>query len=212
MPRRYASYSAGVSNSELFSTAAQPSGRWVSIAGALLGLVLKYGYCGATNPWQATGRLEWQNASPPRTENFGRMPVMDHEAYDYEWLEKQQKEKGVGQCLDSSTNTAPSAHEEAPVLSAPSLQLRRAAGRRRGICHVAFPAGPEVMSSAGCSPLTWSTATGIIRAFVAGSHQLNVVWGTTNTAVLSSPASPWPWACGCAQTRRRRGLVLSFCR
>ena len=37
------------------------------------------------NPWQATG-LESQIQSPPLTENFTEVPVMDHEAYDYEWL------------------------------------------------------------------------------------------------------------------------------
>jgi cytochrome c oxidase subunit 1 len=51
---------------------------------------LKYGAIAGDNPWQATG-LEWQTQSPPLTENFVEMPVMDHEAYDYEWLEKQQQ-------------------------------------------------------------------------------------------------------------------------
>ena len=36
--------------------------------------------------WQATG-LEWQIQSPPLTENFVDIPIMDHEAYDYDWLE-----------------------------------------------------------------------------------------------------------------------------
>ena len=49
---------------------------------------LKYGEIAGNNPWQATG-LEWQTQSPPITENFVVMPVMDHEAYDYEWLESQ---------------------------------------------------------------------------------------------------------------------------
>ena len=38
-----------------------------------------------SNPWQATG-LEWQIQSPPLTENFIETPIVDHEAYDYEWL------------------------------------------------------------------------------------------------------------------------------
>lgn len=37
------------------------------------------------NSRQAIG-LEWQIPSPPLTENFIRTPVVDHEAYDYEWL------------------------------------------------------------------------------------------------------------------------------
>ncbi len=54
---------------------------------------LKYGQIAGNNPWQATG-LEWQIQSPPLTENFAEIPIMDHEAYDYEWLERQ-KEKEV---------------------------------------------------------------------------------------------------------------------
>jgi cytochrome c oxidase subunit 1 len=46
---------------------------------------LKYGAIAGANPWQATG-LEWQIASPPPTENFLETPIVDHEAYDYEWL------------------------------------------------------------------------------------------------------------------------------
>jgi cytochrome c oxidase subunit 1 len=46
---------------------------------------LKYGAIAGSNPWQATG-LEWQTQSPPLTENFIEIPIMDHEAYDYDWL------------------------------------------------------------------------------------------------------------------------------
>src|SRR5882672_3003070 len=46
---------------------------------------LKYGEIAGNNPWQATG-LEWQIQSPPLTENFIEVPIVDHEAYDYEWL------------------------------------------------------------------------------------------------------------------------------
>ena len=46
---------------------------------------LKYGKIAGSNPWQATG-LEWQIQSPPLTENFVDIPIMDHEAYDYDWL------------------------------------------------------------------------------------------------------------------------------
>jgi cytochrome c oxidase subunit 1 len=48
---------------------------------------LKYGEISGANPWQATG-LEWQVQSPPLTENFVATPRMDHEAYDYAWLER----------------------------------------------------------------------------------------------------------------------------
>ena len=46
------------------------------------------------------------------------------------------------------------------------------------------------------------------RAFVAGSHQLNVVWGTTNTVVLILSSFTMAMGVWCAETRRRRGLVL----
>jgi cytochrome c oxidase subunit 3 len=47
-------------------------------------------------------------------------------------------------------------------------------------------------------------------AFVAGSHQLNVIWGTTNTVVLILSSFTMAMGVWCAETRRRRGLVLSL--
>jgi cytochrome c oxidase subunit 3 len=47
-------------------------------------------------------------------------------------------------------------------------------------------------------------------AFVAGSHQLNVAWGTTNTVVLIFSSFTMAMGVWCAETRRRRGLVLSL--
>jgi cytochrome c oxidase subunit 3 len=47
-------------------------------------------------------------------------------------------------------------------------------------------------------------------AFVAGSHQLNVVWGTLNTLVLIFSSFTMAMGVWCAETRRRRGLVLSL--
>ena len=45
-------------------------------------------------------------------------------------------------------------------------------------------------------------------AFVSGSHQLNVIWGTTNTFVLILSSFTMAMGVWCAETRRRRGLVL----
>ena len=45
-------------------------------------------------------------------------------------------------------------------------------------------------------------------AFVTGSHQLNVVWGATNTVVLIFSSFTMAMGVWCAQTRRRSGLVL----
>jgi cytochrome c oxidase subunit 3 len=46
------------------------------------------------------------------------------------------------------------------------------------------------------------------RAFVAGSHQLSVVWGTTNTAVLILSSFTMAMAVWCSKTGRRRELTL----
>ena len=88
MPRRYASYPADFQVLNVFSTA----GASILGIGYLLPMLylpwsLVYGKIAGDNPWQATG-LEWQIQSPPLTENFVEIPIMDHEAYDYEWLAK----------------------------------------------------------------------------------------------------------------------------
>ena len=44
---------------------------------------LKYGEIAGANPWGATG-LEWTAQSPPLTENFAEVPIVNYEAYDYE--------------------------------------------------------------------------------------------------------------------------------
>ncbi len=94
MPRRYAAYPPEFQILNVFSTA----GATILGVGYLLPVLylawsLKYGEIAGANPWQATG-LEWQIQSPPLTENFKVIPVVDHDAYDYEWLERQ-KEKEV---------------------------------------------------------------------------------------------------------------------
>ena len=86
MPRRYAAYPADFQVLNVFSTA----GASILGIGYLLPMLylpwsLMYGKIAGDNPWQATG-LEWQIQSPPLTENFIETPVMDHEAYDYDWL------------------------------------------------------------------------------------------------------------------------------
>jgi cytochrome c oxidase subunit 1 len=87
MPRRYHSYPPEFQVLNVLSTA----GATVLGVGYMLPILylawsLKYGAIAGNNPWQATG-LEWQIQSPPLTENFTEIPIMDHEAYDYEWLE-----------------------------------------------------------------------------------------------------------------------------
>ena len=45
-------------------------------------------------------------------------------------------------------------------------------------------------------------------AFVAGSHQLNIIWGTANTGVLITSSFTMAMGVWCAETRRKGGLVL----
>ncbi len=92
MPRRYHAYPAEFQVLNVLSTAgATVLGVGYMLPLLYLGWSLKYGEIAGDNPWQATG-LEWQIQSPPLTENFLETPIMDHEAYDYEWLERKQHE------------------------------------------------------------------------------------------------------------------------
>jgi cytochrome c oxidase subunit 1 len=91
MPRRYHGYPPEFQVLNVLSTA----GATILGVGYMLPLLyfgwsLKYGAIAGNNPWQATG-LEWQIQSPPLTENFVETPIMDHEAYDYEWLAAKMK-------------------------------------------------------------------------------------------------------------------------
>jgi cytochrome c oxidase subunit I len=89
MPRRYASYPPEFQALNILSTAgASILGAGYLLAAFSLLWSLKYGAVAGNNPWRATG-LEWQTQSPPLTENFIEAPIMDHEAYDYAWLERQ---------------------------------------------------------------------------------------------------------------------------
>ncbi len=45
-------------------------------------------------------------------------------------------------------------------------------------------------------------------AFVQGSHQLNIGWGTANTAVLITSSLTLAMGVWCAETRRKSGLVF----
>ena len=90
MPRRYHVYPPEFQVLNVLSTA----GATVLGVGYMLPVLyflwsLKYGKIAGSNPWHATG-LEWQMQSPPLVENFTSVPIMDHEAYDYEWLKKQE--------------------------------------------------------------------------------------------------------------------------
>ena len=95
MPRRYHAYPPEFQVLNVLSTAgATILGVGYAIPILYLLWSLKYGKIAGDNPWQATG-LEWQIQSPPLTENFVKTPMMDHEAYDYDWLERKAQEDVV---------------------------------------------------------------------------------------------------------------------
>ena len=84
MPRRYHAYPPEFQVLNVMSTA----GASILAIGYLLPLLyliwsLKYGQIAGANPWGATG-LEWTTQSPPLTENFLEVPIVDFEAYDYD--------------------------------------------------------------------------------------------------------------------------------
>jgi cytochrome c oxidase subunit I len=91
MPRRYHAYPPEFQVLNVLSTA----GASILAIGYLLPAVyllwsIKYGKIAGANPWRAPG-LEWQIQSPPLAENFTETPVVDFEAYDFEWLANQTK-------------------------------------------------------------------------------------------------------------------------
>ncbi len=87
MPRRYHAYPEEFQVLHVLSTA----GASMLALGYLLPAIylaysLKYGAPAGKNPWGATG-LEWKTDSPPPTHNFDEIPVVNHEAYDYNSVE-----------------------------------------------------------------------------------------------------------------------------
>ncbi|MFT9453083.1 cytochrome c oxidase subunit I [Komagataeibacter saccharivorans] len=88
MPRRYATYPAQFQVLNVLSSA----GASILALAYILPLVyfawsLLRGVRASDNPWQATG-LEWRTSSPPPTENFAHVPVVNHDAYDYAALDQ----------------------------------------------------------------------------------------------------------------------------
>jgi cytochrome c oxidase subunit I len=83
MPRRYHAYPEEFQVLNVMSTA----GASILGVGYLLPLVyltwsMRYGPRAGPNPFGAKG-LEWETSSPPPTENFVVMPVVDEDAYAY---------------------------------------------------------------------------------------------------------------------------------
>ena len=88
MPRRYAMYPPEWQALNVFSTAgATIMGLGYLMTICYLAWSVRYGKRATANPWNAYG-LEWTVSSPPPTENFAKVPIVTHEAYDYESIDK----------------------------------------------------------------------------------------------------------------------------
>ncbi len=87
MPRRYAAYPPEWQILNVFSTAgATVMGMGFFMTGIYLIWSLRFGAIAPDNPWRAAG-LEWQTSSPPITQNFLEIPIVDHEAYHYDEID-----------------------------------------------------------------------------------------------------------------------------
>lgn len=87
MPRRYAFYPAEWQVLNVSSTAgATVMGAGYFLTGLYLLWSLRWGRIATANPWNAAG-LEWQTQSPPITQNFLEIPIVNHEAYNYDEID-----------------------------------------------------------------------------------------------------------------------------
>ncbi len=91
MPRRYHAYPDEMQVLNVMSSAgASVLGLGYALPIFYLLYSLKKGAVAGPNPWGASG-LEWQTQSPPLTENFIEVPVVDHEPYEYEHVVAKEK-------------------------------------------------------------------------------------------------------------------------
>ena len=91
MPRRYHSYPDEMQVLNVLSSAgASVLGLGYLLPAIYLVWSLKKGEVAGPNPWGASG-LEWQTQSPPLTENFVEVPIVDREPYEYEHVAAKEK-------------------------------------------------------------------------------------------------------------------------
>jgi len=91
MPRRYHSYPDEMQVLNVMSSAgASVLGLGYALPVIYLLWSLKRGEVAGPNPWAASG-LEWQTQSPPLTENFTEVPIVDREPYEYEHVVAKEK-------------------------------------------------------------------------------------------------------------------------
>jgi len=203
MPRALCILSAGVSILEcVFDRGSNHSGRWVSIAVLTCLASLKYGAIAGDKIHGRNG-LECR-PSHRRAGNFVEMPVMDTRPNDYEWWRNSRRKRGWP-VLDSSLTPLPQHTRSTRPICANHFNSAEQQADAAGFAMWLFLL-TEVMSRRAVHRLPGLPQTGI-SAFVAGLHQLNGLWGTTNTACYLLQASPWPWPWWCA----RRGAGARLC-
>ncbi len=99
MPRRYYDYLPEFADLHIAATV----GSWVLIAGMIvmaanLFISLAKGKKAERNPWGGI-TLEWKVPSPPPHENFEKIPVVTHGAYDYEYYEEEEEKVESGHSI-----------------------------------------------------------------------------------------------------------------
>ena len=138
---------------------------------------------------------------------------MDHEAYDYEWLEETASERG-SQCPIAQRSRM--AHTTARLttsirLPAPSLRKCRSAGGRHQLRNVALPAHRSHVLRRPVyrlSDLPQLVLPGVRRGIAPVEYLL----GTLNTLVLITSSFTMAMGVWCAETRRKkRPGALSQC-
>jgi hypothetical protein len=209
MPRRYASYPPEFQVLNVFSTA----GATILGVGYLLPVLyltwsLKYGEIAGNNPWQATG-LEWQIQSPPLTENFPETPIMDHEAYDYEWLEKSERKRG-SQCRIAQPSPMAlrggASHDEHPPYQRHHFENVEQQADATNFAMWLFLL-TEVMFFGGLFTAYLIYRNWYYPAFVAGLAPVEHLLGHAEHAVLITSSFTMAMGVWCAETRKK-GLVL----
>jgi cytochrome c oxidase subunit 3 len=108
---------------------------------------------------------------------------------------------------DNSANTANAAHHEHPPYLRHHFESTEQQADAAGFAMWIFLV-TEVMFFGGLFTAYLIYRNWYYPAFVAGSHQLNVFWGTLNTLVLICSSFTMAMGVWCAETRRRSGLVL----
>ena len=207
MPRRYHAYPPEFQVLNVLSTA----GATVLGIGYLLPILylawsLKYGAVAGDNPWQATG-LEWQIQSPPLTENFTEIPIMDHEAYDYEWLEHKTATRGDHRWIAPSQTTQAEhdARTRTRLRAAAPSPLRDGGAAARGgqLRHVALPADGNHVLRRHVLRLPAVPQLVLRRLRRRVQHAQRRRWAAANTAILITSGFFMALAVWAAEVRKK---------